>query len=145
MKTHYSWMLRTYLTGSIATTAAVALIDPSSQHANALQTWHPAGEVAVAIIIVILALGAIDLILNDYMPGLIRARWVTITHEYRHLGFLALMACQLGMMYASWKMQGMQPVLIRYGLDALAACFIAIWGVWQHWTNIQCAPSESVE
>lgn len=129
MRSHYSWMLRAYLTASVGSTAVIAVLDPNSQHGSALNTSTLPGLIAAAVMLGIFSISFADILINDWLPPRVRLAW---THRYRHLGFLAIAACQLGMTLQSVSMQGVEPVLIRYAIDGIAAIGVAVWGVWQH-------------
>lgn len=127
---HVSWVIRLYVTGTVANTLMIAVADPSSQHNKALGMADPWGLFAVALMAVIVLIGFVDLFVNDLLPKHIHIAW---THRFRHLAFCGLAGCQLGLMYGSYENQGIEPVMSKYIWDALFCCIIAGYGVYQHW------------
>jgi hypothetical protein len=132
-------MLRAYLTASVGSTAIIAVLDPDSQHGSALSTSTTPGLIAAGVMFSIIMVSFFDILINDWLPPRVRLAW---THRYRHLGFLAIAACQLGMTLQSVSVQGVEPVLIRYAVDAVAAIGVALWGVWQHSKDVKAEQTQ---
>jgi hypothetical protein len=135
MKTHYSWMIRSYLSCSVAATAVIALVDPTSQHRLAIEGGDPilsyGAVIAMVGLLLVAALSLIDVVINDLLPERFS---IGVTHRYRHILFMLMSISQAAL---AWMMIHGLPepewALLRYAVDGIAAAGVAVWGVRDHY------------
>lgn len=136
MRTRFSRALRAYVSLSVGVTAAVAMLDPTSQHRRAFEgdlaaLTVPAVIGMVALLLVATA-GVLDVVINDLLPERFT---ITSTHRHRHVVFMVMAIGQVALMWqvARANPGDWPPVLARYALDAAFAVGIAVCGVRDHY------------
>lgn len=129
MKTRLSAALRFYLCASVLVTAAVAAIDPWSQHRAAMSEDGYGGLIGTVCLGALAVIGIIDVFINDVLPAKFSIR---CTHRHRHVVFMLIAIGQIALVLALARADDLKPSVIRYVLDAGAALWIAVMGVMQH-------------
>jgi hypothetical protein len=133
MKTHFSWMVRFYVSGSCLVTAGIAMLDPWSQHREIMAQDGLGGLAAFTMLAAVAVLGLVDVLVNDWLPERFSVRW---THRHRHVVFMGLALSQCAMAFVEVRAEEVRPVVARYLLDAFVALLVACTGVYCHyWEN----------
>lgn len=130
MQTHFSWMARAYVAGSVLVTATIAALDPLSQHRSVMTEDGAGGLLAVGMLACTALVALIDVFLNDLLPPRYSLR---CAHLHRHIVFMVLAIGQVALAFVEARDGFARPVVLRYLFDALAAASIACVGVYQHY------------
>lgn len=129
MMSHFSAVLRMYVSSSILVTAYVAAADPSSQHAFAMQEDGMGGYLGIGLMTIFALAGLLDALINDVLP---ERYSIQCTHRHRHVVFMLSAIGQVALVLALAKVDELKPSAARYMLDAGFATWIAISGVLSH-------------
>lgn len=136
MHTHFSRALRAYVSLSVGVTAAIAMLDPSSQHREAFEGGAlfltSTALIGMAFLLAIGIAGFADVVINDLLP---ERYTIDSTHRHRHVVFMLMAFGQVALMWqvARTHPDELPPVLARYALDAVFAVGIAVCGVVDHY------------
>lgn len=130
MRTHYSWLVRFYVSASVAVTAFVAGWDPTSQHRRVMLEDGHGGAVAIFLLAAFALAALVDLLINDLLPERFSLR---CTHRHRHVVFMLMAIGQVGLLFALAAQRELRPSAARYLLDALVAIVVAVAGVRDHY------------
>ncbi|GAA4321732.1 hypothetical protein GCM10023144_01170 [Pigmentiphaga soli] len=126
MKTIRSWIARFYVSASILVTVGIAMVDPYSQHADAMSTDGTGGVFAILLLGGVALAGLVDVAVNDWSPEHIH---LPLTHRYRHVVFMLMAIGQVALTSVILQSGDIRPVIARYLLDALVSVIIAATGV----------------
>lgn len=130
MKTHFSWLTRFYVSGSVLVTAGIAMLDPGSQHRGIMDQDGYGGAVAIGLLAFTALAGLFDVLINDWLPPRYSLR---CTHRHRHLVFMAMAIGQVALAFVEARSDDIRPVMARYLLDACVASLVACLGVYSHY------------
>jgi len=116
------WSARLLLCMYVLTTSLISWADPRTLVSELLVQSGQAGWLVLAALICLSLVGLLDVVINDFMPKPLTLNFV---HRYRHLLFMAIAIGSVLVSGVIATSAGWTVMLLKFWLDAAAACALA--------------------
>jgi hypothetical protein len=125
------WLCRLYVCLSVLLAVVLGWTDPDSQHyINGLNYETLNGRAASVSLAFCAIWGVLDTIFHDLLKA--RACIFTQIRRFRYLWLMGLVIGLTALIHQNLVSGYVMPVILRYGLDAMFALFIACRDPWTH-------------